>query len=77
MGQFVEVGGLISYGANAGALVVQTAFYIDKIFKGADPADIPIERPTRFELMINLKTAKELGLTIPPVLLGRADDVIE
>ena len=76
-GQFVDVGGLISYGASQRAGVVQTAVYVDKIFRGADPADLPVEQPTVFELKINLRTAKALGLTIPHVLIARADEVIE
>ena len=74
---FVDMGGLISYGSNQGAGVVQTAVFVDKIFRGANPADLPVEQPTDFELKINLKTAKTLGLTIPPTLLARADRVIE
>jgi putative tryptophan/tyrosine transport system substrate-binding protein len=74
---FVDAGGLISYGSNVRAGIVQTAVYVDKIFRGADPADLPVEQPTVFELRINLKTAKTLGLTIPPTLIARADKVIE
>jgi len=75
--EFVDAGGLISYGPDYPDLYRRAATYLDKIFRGAKPADLPVEQPTKFELVINMKTAKALGLTIPHSLLGRANQVIQ
>jgi putative tryptophan/tyrosine transport system substrate-binding protein len=75
--EYAEAGLLLTYGANLPDQFRRSAAFIDKIFKGAKPADLPVEQPTKFELVVNLKTAKALSLTVPPTLLGRADEVIE
>jgi putative ABC transport system substrate-binding protein len=74
---YAEAGGLMSYGPVLDDVSVRVAVYVDKILKGVKPADLPVEQPTKLEMVVNLKTAKALGLTIPESFLGRADEVIE
>jgi putative ABC transport system substrate-binding protein len=75
--ELVEGGGLLSYGPNFTDLLRRTADHVDKVLRGAKPADLPVEQPTKFELAVNLITANALGLEVPPALLARADEVIE
>jgi ABC-type uncharacterized transport system substrate-binding protein len=74
---YVDAGGLMSYGPSFSAVGRRVATYVDNILKGAKPADLPVEQPTKFDLLINLKTAQALGLTLPPIVLFQADEVIK
>jgi len=75
--EWAREGGLMSYGENLGAMFYRAAYFVDRIFKGTKPADLPVEQPTKFDLVLNLKTAKALGITFPALILARADEVIE
>jgi putative ABC transport system substrate-binding protein len=75
--EYVESGGLIAYGPNLAQIYRRSATHVDKILEGAKPADLPVEQPARFELLVNLKTAKALGIDVPPRFIARADEVIE
>jgi putative ABC transport system substrate-binding protein len=75
--EFANAGGLMSYGPNALEPIRRSAIFVDKILKGAKPADLPVEQPMKFELVINLKAAKQIGLTIPPNVLARADRILK
>ena len=74
---WAEAGGLMSYGENLASMYRRAAYFVDRIFKGAKPADLPVEQATKFDMVLNLRTAKAIGLTIPPALLQRADQIID